>query len=178
MFMSVIQKRRSIRQFSDTAVESAKIDKLVEAALRAPSSRGLNPWEFVVVTDRKVLAKLGRAKEHGSAFMKNAAVGFVVCANPGRSDVWIEDASIATIMIQLAAASLDLGSCWIQIRARMHNDRRTAGDYIAEVLNLPPELQVESMVAVGYPAEQKAPHAAAELQYEKVHRESYGKAYK
>ncbi|MCU0593341.1 MAG: nitroreductase family protein [Desulfobacterales bacterium] len=120
MFMSLIRKRRSIRRFLDKPVEKEKLDLLVEAGLRAPSSRGVNPWHFVVVTDREMLNRLSQSKEHGSAFLKHAAAGIVVCADATKSDVWVEDASIATTVIHLAAASLDLGSCWIQIRERMH----------------------------------------------------------
>jgi nitroreductase len=177
MFMPLIQKRRSIRRFLDKPLEKEKIDLLVEAALRSPSSRGINPWEFIVVTDRDELEKLAGAKEHGSAFLKHAPLGIVVCANPAKSDVWIEDASIASIVIHLAAASMDLGSCWIQIRERMCNESQTAQVYIAERLNIPPDLQVESIIAIGYPSEEKKGHSQDELQYEKVHSGSFGNAY-
>jgi nitroreductase len=86
----------------------------------------------------------------------------------------VEDASIATIFIQLAAEALELGSCWIQIRKRMHSDTTTAEAYIAEALSLPKHLAVESMVAVGYPAEKKAPHKRESLQDEKVFMNRYG----
>jgi nitroreductase len=168
MFIDLIRKRRSIRRYDSTAVEESKIETLIEAALRAPSSRGFNPWEFITVTDRETLKRLSKAKPHGASFLAGAPLGIVVCADTAKSDVWVEDAAIATIFIQLAAESLGLGSCWIQIRKRLHDDDRTASAYIAELLHLPPRLTVESMVAVGYPAEDKKPHAAAELQYEKV----------
>ena len=86
----------------------------------------------------------------------------------------MEDASIATIFIELAAASLDLGSCWIQIRERLHNETQTAEAYIAELLNIPSHLKVESMIAIGYPAESKPPHSKEELQNEKVSLNQYG----
>ena len=126
MFLPLAQKRRSIRKYLDKQVEAEKIDSMVEAVLRAPTSRGKNSWEFVVVTDPGLLEKLSNAKPHGANFLKNAALGIVVCANPQISDVWIEDASIASIFIHLAAAALDLGSCWIQIRERKHDDTQTA----------------------------------------------------
>jgi nitroreductase len=72
MFMSLIEKRRSIRRFTGREVESEKIDVLVEAALRSPSSRGVNPWRFIVVTNQSLLEKLSSAKHHGSAFLRNA----------------------------------------------------------------------------------------------------------
>jgi nitroreductase len=177
MFLSLAQSRRSIRKYQTKPVESEKIDSLVEAVLRAPTSMGKNSWEFVVVTDPGLLQKLSSAKPHGATFLKNAALGIVVCGNPQISDVWIEDASIASIFIHLAAASLDLGSCWIQIRERKHNDTQTAEAYIAEILNLPVHIKVESIIAIGYPDERKAAHPGESLPYDKVSLNNYGVPY-
>lgn len=175
MLLSVLQKRRSIRRFQEKDVEPEKIDALIEAALRSPSSMGRNPWEFIVVTDKIVLERLSRAKEHGSSFMKRAPLGIVVCADPATSDVWIEDASIASIILHLTAVSLGLGSCWIQIRERMHDSTKTAEAFVADVMNLPQNLRVLSMVGIGYPAEEKPGHGKGTLPYGKVHWNRYGK---
>ena len=175
MFLSLVQKRRSIRQYMDKPVEPEKIDRLIEGALRAPSSRGFNPWEFVVVADDVLLEKLSKAKPHGASFLKDASLGIVVCADPKKSDVWIEDASIASIYIHLAAESMKLGSCWIQIRKRMHDQTKTAEQYIRELLNIPKNFNIESMIAIGYPVETKSPHSKEDLQYDKVHYNVYGK---
>ena len=174
MLMDLITKRRSIRRFTADKVEEEKVELLKEAALRAPSSRGINPWEFIFITDRNLLVNLSAAKPHGSTFLKDAALGVVVCADPQKSDVWVEDASIVTIFVELAAASLELGSCWIQIRERMHDETQTAEAYIAHQLNIPSHLKVESMIAIGYPAESKPPHSKEELQNEKVYLNQYG----
>jgi nitroreductase len=175
MFLSLVQERRSIRKFQKRPVERENIDLLMEAALRAPSSMGRNPWEFIVVTDSNTLDRLSRAKPHGATFLRNAPLGIVVCADPAQCDVWIEDCSIASIFIHLAAQSIGLGSCWIQIRERMYEETKTSERYISEVLNIPENLKVESIVAVGYPDEEKSPHRRDELQDEKVFFESYGK---
>ena len=174
MFMELITKRRSIRRFTTDKIEAQKVELLKEAALRAPSSRGVNPWEFIFITDRSLLMNLSAAKPHGSTFLRDATLGIVVCADPEKSDVWVEDASIATIFVELAAASLELGSCWIQIRERMHDENQTAEAYIAHQLNIPSHLKVESMIAIGYPAESKPPHSKEELQNEKVYLNQYG----
>jgi nitroreductase len=177
MFLSLAQKRRSIRRYLEKPVETEKIERLVEAALRAPSSRGFNPWEFVVVTDRVLLERLSKAKPHGASFLKDASLGIVVCADPEKCDVWIEDASIASIYIHLAAESMNLGSCWIQIRERVHDREISAGEYIRELLDIPKNFKIESMIAVGYPDEKKHPHPKEDLQYEKVHYNGYGKSF-
>ena len=178
MFHSLIQKRSSIRRFSEEKVEAEKLELLVEAALRSPSSRGFNPWSFIVVTEKGLLEALSRAKPHGASFLRDAPLGFVICADRDISDVWVEDASIATIFIQLAAESLGLGSCWIQIRKRMHDKTNSAQAYISEILNIPGTLNVESMIAVGYPDEKKSPHGEETLQYEKVYQNAFGQYYR
>ena len=177
MFLSLIQKRRSIRKYQDRSVESEKVDLLVEAALRPPSSKGNRPWEFVVVTDRGLLEGLARAKVHGSAFLKDAPLGIVVCARPEKSDVWVEDAAIASTFLLLTAESLGLGACWIQIRERMHSEGRSSQAYIADLLGLPQGMTVQSIIAVGYPDESKAPRGKDELAYERVHLNGYGRPY-
>ena len=177
MFLSLVQKRRSIRQYQKDPVDPEKIDQLIEIALRSPSSRSFNPWEFIVVTDPTLLQKLSEAKPHGATFLKNAPLGIVVCADPAKCDVWIEDASIASIFLHLAAESMGLGSCWIQIRKRRHDQTQTAEEYIRELLGIPDNLHVESIVAIGHPAESKPAHSKESLQYEKVHHNKYATPY-
>lgn len=174
MFLELISSRRSIRKFRDQPVEKEKVDLLVEAALRAPSSRSLNPWEFIVVSDKKLLAGLAECKPHGASFLKNAPLGIVVLADPDRCDVWIEDSSIASIFIHLAAHSLGLGSCWIQVRERMHADGTSAGRSVANLLEIPDRLEVESIVAVGYTDAALPGHGKESLLYDKVHYGKYG----
>lgn len=177
MFLSLAKSRRSIRKYQNRPVEPEKIEVLVETLLRAPTSMGKNSWEFVVVTDSALLQKLSSAKPHGANFLKDAALGIVVCGNPQITDVWIEDASIASIFIHLTAASLELGSCWIQIRERKHDDTQSAEAYVAEILNLPAHLRVESIIAVGYPDERKSAHPGERLPYNKVSLNNYGVPY-
>jgi len=140
-------------------VEKDKMDILLKSALLAPSSRSRRPWEFIAVTDKELLKKLSKAREHSSSFIENAPLGIVVVADPEKCDVWIEDASIASIIIQLTAQSLGLGSCWIQIRERFHSGNLKAEDYVKEVLGIPSNYNVECMIAVGYPAEAKSSYS-------------------
>lgn len=166
--LEILRDRRSIRRYKDRQIEEEKIEQLKEAALRAPSSRGINPWRFVFVTDKPMLEKLSSAKESGSSFLKDAALGVVVAAKQGESDVWVEDCSIAAIILQLAGCSLDLGSCWIQIRNRRHSSSMSAEDYVKQTLGLPDEFLVECIISFGYPDEVKRPVAAADLEWSKI----------
>ncbi len=177
MFNSLIETRRSIRKFKSQPIEQTKIDKLIEAALRSPSSMSRNPWEFIIITDAELLEKLAQSKQHGSSFLKGAPLGIVVCADPQKCDVWVEDASIASIFIHLAAHDLGLGSCWIQIRDRMHDENISSEEYIRQTLGIPANLKIESIMAIGYPDEQKSSHSKESLQFEKAHLNTYGKPY-
>ncbi|MGB5984197.1 MAG: nitroreductase family protein [Desulfobacterales bacterium] len=174
----LLAQRRSIRRFEDRAVPPEMVAQIVEAALRAPSSRSLNPWEFIVVRDRVQLKRLAQAKPQGCAFLGQAPLGIVICADPQRCDVWIEDASIATLLIHLAATDLGLGSCWVQIRKRMHDDRQSAAQYIARELDLPEGMEVLAAVAIGYPQESKSGHSPESLPYAKVHGERFGRDFR
>jgi nitroreductase len=177
MFLELVRRRRSIRRYTDRPVEPEKLDVLVEAALRSPSSAGRNPWEFILVKDPALLEQLSRSKPNGASFLRYASACIVVCADPLKSDVWVEDASIPSILILLAAESLGLGGCWIQIRERKHDEQQTAEAYIREILHIPERLKVEAVMAVGHPADPKEPHPREELLFERVHRDRYGTAY-
>lgn len=169
MFYDQLKTRRSIRKFKDQAVEQEKIDAILKSALLAPSSRGRRPWEFIAVTDRDRLSQLALCREHGAAFLAGAPLAIVVAANKELCDVWIEDATIAAILIQLAAHDLGLGSCWIQVRERFQTEQKKTEDYIKDILLIPAQYAVECIIAIGYPDEVKKPHEENELHYEKVH---------
>jgi nitroreductase len=177
MFLEMMRTRRSIRQFAPHPVEPQQVALLLEAALRCPSSRGLNPWEFVVVTDPGLLAALSRVKPHGADFLAGAPLGIVVCADPQRCDVWVEDASIAALVLHLAAHSLGLGSCWIQVRQRQSADGQPCGRQVAALLELPERLEVEAMLAIGSPAQSKRPRPASGLPWNKIWLNRFGSAY-
>lgn len=174
MFIDLITNRRSIRQFQDRRVSAETIDLLVESALRSPSSRSLNPWSFVVVTDPETITALSKAKPHGAAFIAKAPLAMVVCADPKKSDVWVEDASIAMIYLHLAATDLNLGSCWVQLRKREYDSQQMASEYVTRLLELPENIEVEGIMAIGHPAEEKAPHSKSSLLYDRISWERYG----
>ena len=171
--LSLLQERRSIRKYRSQRLDEKTIETLKEAVLRSPSSRGINPWEFVFVDQPELLAQLASAKKQGGAFLQHAALGVVVCGDERQSDVWVEDCSIASIILQLAAQSLGLGSCWIQIRNRMHDETTTAEQYIQQLLHLPEYLKVESIISIGYPDEHKEPHPVSSLAYDKISLNQY-----
>lgn len=175
--IDLLRKRRSIRKYAGKPVDKKSLGLLIEALLRAPSSRNNKPWEFIVVDDPELLSQLSESKEHGSQFLRGAALGIVVCADSRKSDVWIEDCSIASILVQMVAQSLGLGSCWIQIRNRKQNERKTSEQYVQKILGLPKHIKVESIMSIGHPGEKKKPIAKSALDYEKIRCNNYSEQY-
>jgi len=166
--IELLRKRRSIRKYKDKKIETKKLTILQEAVLRSPSSRNFKPWRFIFIQDRNILKKLATAKPKGGSFITTAPLAVVICGNPTRSDVWVEDCSIAAIILQLTAESLGLGSCWIQIRKRLREDKTPAGAYIKTLLDLPDQFEIEAIISIGYPAENPSPINFSDLDHEKV----------
>ena len=165
-FFEVLQRRRSIRRFEKRPVEREKIERLLEAAFLSPSSHNHRPWQLTVVTARQLLDKLSQSKE-GAQGLRNAPAAIVVAADREKSDVWIEDAAILAHTINLAAVDLGLGSFWVQIRNRMHDEKLTAEQYVRELLDLPANLGVVCIIGFGYPLREKQPNPMR-IEWDKV----------
>jgi nitroreductase len=175
--IDLLRSRRSIRKYTQKPIDKKTVALLVEALLRSPTSRNNKSCEFVFVDDPGLLSKLSKTREHGSLHLQGAPLGIVVCADSTKSDVWVEDCSIASILVQVTAHSLGLGSCWIQVRNRNHTDAMTAEQYLQGLLGLPGHLKVESIISLGYPDEVKKPVAKSELEYGKIKHNRYSEQY-
>ncbi len=171
--LKLLYHRRSTRKFLEKKVEEEKIRTLLTAALLAPSSHNRQPWEFIVVDDPVLLEKLSTAKPHGSALLKHAPLAIIILGDKTVSDIWIEDCSIASIIIQLQAESLGLGSCWVQIHRRYYDDNISSSEYICELFKIPESLEVLSIVGIGYKAAERLPLSSKDLLWEKVSKNKY-----
>lgn len=168
-FASLITNRRSVRKFTGQLLNPEQTAMILKAGLMAPSSKKKTPWQFVVVEEKEMLEKLSLCKPHGAAFIEGCALAVVVLANVMESDVWIEDASIASIFMQLQAEDLGLGSCWCQIRNRQTENEEDASQYIRGLLDIPYQLEVLSVIGFGYKEKPGKPFDESRLQWEKVH---------
>lgn len=172
-FFDLAQTRRSTRKFKADAVPQEIQEQLKKIVLMSPASKRGNPWEFIFVEDKKTLEALSTSKTMGAAFVKDAPMAVVVIADTQKSDVWVEDASIATTYLHLAAEDLGLGSCWIQIRRRNNESGEPASNVIKKMLNIPENYEVLSLVAMGYKEEERKPFDLTRLQLEKIHKETF-----
>ena len=117
-FLELLRNRRSYRKFKEQPVEAEKIEAIKKAALMSPAGKRCNEWEFIVVEDKATLQALSTSKESGAELVSGAPLAIVVAADTTICDTCVEDASIASIIIQLEAADLGLGSCWVQCKGR------------------------------------------------------------
>lgn len=172
--LNLLQKRRSIRRYTDKMLKKEEINSILQAGLLAPTSCGKQAWEFVVVEDKNTLVQLGNCREPRQVFLPNAAAAIVVLGDTAKSDVWVEDTSIALAYMQLEAESLGIGSCWVQIRNRQSNQNMSANAYVCQLLKIPEPYEIVGILALGYPAEEREAYSLDKLKYEKVHQESFG----
>jgi nitroreductase len=149
-----ILERRSIRKYLELPVSEGDIEKLLRAAMAAPSAGNQQPWEFILIKDRKIMA--GITKFHPYSQMLNeAALAIVICADLDKEKhvgYWVQDCSAATENILIEAQHLGLGSVWLGIYPR---EDRVKG--LKELLNLPERVMPLSIVSLGYPAVKKDP---------------------
>lgn len=168
-FSQLITNRRSIRKFTSKPIEPEYAELILKAGLKSPSSKNSKPWHFIAIEDKDTLNKLSNCKKTSAKFISECSLAIVITVDPLLSSVWIEDASIAAIMIQLQAEDLGIGSCWVQIRERYTEYGSSSEDYIKELLNIPMQLQVITVVALGYKYQDKTPVDDDNPDWEKVH---------
>lgn len=168
-FDSLITRRRSTRKFTDELIAPEQVQQLLKAALMAPTSKNSHSWQFITVEDKDMLAKLSRCKNAGGSFLEECALAVVVLGDMTLTDVWIEDASIAAIFMQLQAEDLGLGSCWCHVRNRRTADELDSEQYIRDLLNIPYQLGVLCVIGFGHKNQVRKPFDTSHLLWEKVH---------
>ena len=171
--LEMLLARRSCRKFEDKAVEAEKKAKLLQAAQLGPTGKNTRPWAFVVIENKETLQKLGNSRKPVQPFLSGAALAIVVLADTQKTDTWIEDASIAAILIQLEAEALGLGSCWVQTRLRESGQGISSEEYMRNLLGIPAHMAVLSIIAVGYPSGARPAHTLDEVDWAKIHTEAY-----
>ena len=168
-FQDLLLKRRSIRRFKDELLLPEETEQILKAALLSPTSKNSRSWQFVVVEDKEMLEKLAQCKPQSAAFIADSALAVIVLGNPLLSDVWIEDASIASILMQLQAEEIGVGSCWVQVREREYAENIASADFIRGLMDIPMPFEVLSVIAFGKKQKERTLNNIDELHWENVH---------
>lgn len=150
-FDSIIS-RRSIRKFKNIPIEEEKINKLLKAAMYAPSARNVQPWYYIYTENREKLDQLSEIHPYAK-MLKEATLAILVCGdlnNEKMSEYIIQNCAAATQNILLAATEIGLGSVWLGIQPR--EDRILN---MKKFFRLPENIIPVSLIAIGYPDEFK-----------------------
>lgn len=161
-------KRRSTRKFNGEAVTKAELERILEAALLAPTSMNRKPCSFMVVENKDTLRKLSECKNHGAALIENADKAIVVAADTLIADTWIEDSSIALTYMHLMATELNLGSCWVQVHLRDKNGT-DAEEVVKDILKLDPHYRIVGIMALGHSDDIPEPYTIDVVDKSKIH---------
>lgn len=152
-----ILARTSVRSYTDKAVEDEKIEKMLRAGMAAPSAVNVQPWHFVVVTDKAILESIAE-QCHNAHMAKDAPLAIVVCGDTLKAEnekireFWVQDVSAATENVLLEAQALGLGAVWTGVYPVKE---RCA--IFAELLGLPENIVPLSAIIIGYPDKENKP---------------------
>ena len=165
--LTAIKTRRSIRTYTDRSVDDETLDKILEAAMCAPSANNKRPWHFVVIRDREELVRISEVQRYHKPIGR-AACCIVVCGDKsiqGVHDFLLNDCSAATENLLLAAHGSGLGAVWCGV-----NTGSDVSRYLKEKLPLPASVVPIALIALGYPAEERKAEDrfdASRIHYEK-----------
>ena len=149
--MEAIKKRYSVRSYQDRAVETEKLDSILEAARLAPSANNKQEWRFIVVQDKNTRQRLMQAAKD-QAFVGQAPVVIACCAKTDShvmtcgQQCYPIDVAIAIEHMALKATEEGLGTCWI---GAFYEDK------VKEILGIPQDIRVVELLALGYPVKLK-----------------------
>ena len=157
--IDTIRSRRTVRKFNGHEVSDEKVETLLELAMYAPNRLNRQPWHFVVVRDQELREQFADVLRIHS-YLETASVVVAVCALPDRSPTWVMDVSAAIENMLIGATSMGIGSAWVGSPDTVMWSlfEEAAHDALA----IPPHVRIVSLVALGYPAEERPPHTKQE----------------
>jgi len=168
--MNAIFNRRSIRKYKDKPIEKEKVEKLLRAAMQAPSAVNEQPWEFIVVQNKDTLNKLSNMSPY-SKMVASCGAAIVLVANTEAFRIptgWQQDMGAAAENLLLEAVELDLGAVWLGVATS-----EDASKFITNFFGLPENIKPFALISVGYPDEGQENKFIDRFNENKVHYENW-----
>ena len=160
---NAISKRASVRDYQKKTIPKNLLEQLVDAGRRAPSARAVEPWEFIVVTQKEMLQKLGAMISTGR-FIADAGACIAIFSK--ETKYYLEDGCAATENILIAAADLSLGCCWVA------GDKKDYCPDVVQILGVPENIKLISLISIGWPTTNVTQSKTRSLQ-DVIHWEKY-----
>ena len=143
-----LKTRRSVRSYKPGEVDREVVEDIVDCGRLAASAINIQPWEFIAVTDREMLQKIGSTTDHGT-FIADASCCVAVFCEKGK--YYLEDGCAATQNILLAAHAHGLASCWVA------GDKKPYCEQMRDMLGVPENHTLVSLIAIGHAESIPAP---------------------
>lgn len=169
--LETILSRRSVRNFTGEPVAEEDLNLILRAAMAAPSAVNVQPWSFVVVTDRRILDALCDRLPYAKMLSK-AGAAVVVCGLPEKDtqfakDYWMVDCAAATENILLAAHALGYGAVWTAVYPEL--PRMEA---VRAILDIPVSVIPLNVIPLGVPASRES-SPMVKFREENIHRDKW-----
>jgi nitroreductase len=139
-----LKTRRSVRAYTGEPVPPEVLRDLIDCGRLAASAVNIQPWEFVVVTEPRMLSAIADATDYGKFIAQAAACIVVLCRD---TKYYLEDGCNASENILVAAHAHGLGGCWIA------GDKKPHAETIRRMVGAPEGMRLVSLLAIGPPAE-------------------------
>lgn len=157
MLLELVEKRRSIRKFTEEKVSDEDLKEILTIALHAPTAKNRNPVRYIVIRDKKRLEELSNFKKNSAKFIASADLALAVVTDTDIApNTNHQDASIAATFILLAATDLDLGATWANVVDARHESGISAQGFLHKFFDLEDKFDVECIIGIGHPAEEKS----------------------
>lgn len=158
-----ITTRRCVRKFKTEKIPSDLLNNILKAAMHAPSARNEQPWQFIVIDDKKLLDAISEKHPHAS-MCKTASIAILVCADLTlvHTDMWALDCAAATQNILIASHAFGLGSVWVGVYFK-----KEYVELFLSLFKLPDNIIPISLIPMGYPSEKQPP--AERFKKERIH---------
>jgi len=160
--------RRSIRKYTAQSISNNTMQELIQAAMCAPSAGNQQPWHFVIIDDKSILQQI-TAFHPNASMLSEANKAILICGDEQlekHKGYWMLDCSAATENCLLAAHAYGLGACWLGMYPKQDRILK-----MRQLLHLPDHVIPCSLIALGYPAEQKEP--CKRFKKERIHNNSW-----
>src|SRR5574344_874275 len=169
--MNSIFKRTSVRNYTGEKISKSDVEALLKAGMAAPSAKNVQPWEFIVVDDKKKIDEIMKVHPY-SSMLKDAAIAIIVCADKTKTSgmdkeflekkYWIQDCSAATENILLEATELGLGGVWLGTYPSID-----ICNNISKIFALPNFVTPVTIISIGKPNSETKPKNKFDT--EKIH---------
>lgn len=162
----ILATRRSVRKYLDRKVEKECLQRVIDMALTAPSSRNTRSTRLWVVSDGRQLEIISQMRDYGSGFVKDAPAAILVMGDRTKTDLWVDNCAITATILQVAAVDEGLASCWVHVNdrpmKREEPEGEKADDFLRRELGIPEHYGILCAIALGYSDFQPAPLPAYE----------------